>query len=86
MPTDTTWLDYLLSNAPGYPIRNDDDTVLALVDAGYLQRHADPMPWLPGYDVWFTLTLAGAQRAIDEPLARVHSAWRRRLAESRAAA
>jgi hypothetical protein len=79
MPTDTSWLSYLLAQKPGYAIRNDTPDVLALVQMGYLERHGEFIDWLGAEDVLFTLTDAGARLAASDPDAKKHSEWRAQL-------
>lgn len=88
MPTDT--LTYLLSNPPAYELHADCTPVIdALVGAGYLERQTrlvelmvDSWQLPDGVDVTYVLTLSGAALAAGEPYARLHSAWRKRLAKA----
>lgn len=82
MPTnlDTSWLEVLLNSPPVDYIRNDTADVLALVRAGYLSPVHCYNDFMLVWDTVYVLTERGAVWTAGEPFARVHSAWRRRLA------
>lgn len=83
MPTERLdWLEVLLKNPPTDYLTTDDSDVLALVRAGYLEAVHCWNDLMLTWDTRYVLTLSGAAWCAGEPYARLHSAWRKRLAKA----